>query len=225
MQKDISPEEKLLSIIKGKRKPADSSGAQKGESEGNKESAAGIWAKMDSYLLTALGSSFLKNIFFDPRILKVFNRYMVLALIIAAVYLIYDIVAINPSKRAALIIAGEQSARKSAISITQEREPVETKNYSYYSNKISGRNIFNAGPYDDAAYKAGSSPAGKPEEETLGLVGIIPGASPQAIIEDKKAQKTYYFTKGQTSDDITVDDISENKVVLEYKGKIITLFL
>ena len=61
--------------------------------------------------------------------------------------------------------------------------------------------------------------------EQVGLVGIVAGDNPQAIIEDKKAQKTYYLNKGQSFNGYVVEEILENKVVLDYEGKKISLFL
>ncbi|MGE5308239.1 MAG: hypothetical protein ACM3OC_04075 [Deltaproteobacteria bacterium] len=53
----------------------------------------------------------------------------------------------------------------------------------------------------------------------LNLLGIVSGDVPQAVIENKKDQQTYYLTKGQFIDEMRVSDIQENKVILEYKGK------
>ena len=57
------------------------------------------------------------------------------------------------------------------------------------------------------------------------LVGIIAGENPQAIVEDKEAQKTYYLYKGQGFGEVTVEDVGEGRVVLNYKGREIILVL
>ena len=59
----------------------------------------------------------------------------------------------------------------------------------------------------------------------INLVGIISGENPQAIIEDKKAQKTYYVTKGQSIGEIILDEIQEGKITLNYKGQRFELHL
>jgi len=53
----------------------------------------------------------------------------------------------------------------------------------------------------------------------LNLLGVVSGAQPQAIIEDKRAQKTYYLNTGQSLGDLRVEAIQENKVILDYKGR------
>ena len=55
--------------------------------------------------------------------------------------------------------------------------------------------------------------------KNLTLMGVISGAQPQAIIEDKLTQKTYYLNKGQALGELRVESIEENKVILDYKGK------
>jgi len=57
------------------------------------------------------------------------------------------------------------------------------------------------------------------------LLGIAKGANPQAIILNKKTNQTYFLYKGQTQDNLKVEDISENKVKLNYGGEVFELFL
>ena len=102
--------------------------------------------------------------------------------------------------------------------------PIEMKGYSYYSNRISGRNIFGASSSIQTEAQSASG-SGDAAADTLGLVGIVPGTNPQAIIEDKKAQKTYYLNKGQSFNGYVVEEISDGKVVLDYGGRKISLFL
>lgn len=53
----------------------------------------------------------------------------------------------------------------------------------------------------------------------LNLMGVISGADPQAIIEDKKNQRTFYLKKEQYLGKLRVIDIQENKVTMDYNGK------
>jgi type II secretory pathway component PulC len=53
----------------------------------------------------------------------------------------------------------------------------------------------------------------------MNLIGIISGENPQAILEDKKTQKTYYVTKGQIIGSAQIEDIQENKIILSSQGK------
>lgn len=59
----------------------------------------------------------------------------------------------------------------------------------------------------------------------LSLVGIISGEPPQAIIEDKKAQKTYTLTAGQSFGEFRLESIEEGKVLATYQGQKFELYL
>ncbi len=59
----------------------------------------------------------------------------------------------------------------------------------------------------------------------MSLVGIIAGENPQAIIEDKKTQKTFYLSRGQFMGEFQVKEIKEGKVILDYKGQSYELYM
>lgn len=221
MHKGISPEEKLLSIIKGKQNIPEAP-VPKQEIKDIEPVPRVLWSKVDGYISAVLKSDFLKNSILDERALKNFNKYAVIIAAIIAICLFLDIILVSPSRRAALLIT-KASVHASPVGLAEKTMPIEMKGYSYYSNKMSGRNIFGAGSYADQV--PGTEPSAEMSGSNLGLVGIIPGNNPQAIVEEKKNQKTYYLTKGQSINGITVEDINEDKVVLEYAGKKMTLFL
>src|SRR3989338_5040508 len=222
MHKDISPEEKLLSIIKGKRDIPEGVGAPSHGAKEIKPVTPASWSKVDDYILAALKSSFLKNSILDPRALKAFNKYTVIIIAIIAGYFILDMILVRPSRNAASLISSA-SVSVPIVPVAGKTMPIETKSYSYYSNRMSGRNIFSASPYIQTESQGELS--GEMSGGNVELVGIVPGDNPQAIVENKKNQKTYYLIKGQSIDEITVEDISGDKVVLEYRGKRMTLFL
>ena len=221
MPKDISPEEKLLSIIKGKQnKPYDAGGA-KADVKGSGSDTGSAGRRIDGYIEDILNNSFLKSSSFDPDALKAFNKYMVITLAVIALYIFFDIILVSPSRKAAYTIS-RVSFSGAVTQPAQSQMPIETKNYSHYSNQIAGKKIFSASLFVQTETQVGS---GEAPADNLGLVGIIPGADPQAIIEDKKAQKTYYLIKGQSVNGIILEDINENKVTLNYGGKKTILFL
>ena len=226
MHEDISPEEKLLSIIKGKQDIPESVAPRPEIKDIKLIPRAAPWSKIDDYILAVLRNDFLKNSMLDARVLKVFNKYTVIIAALMAGYLILDIIFVSPSRKAALLIAKASVSRPLVVVPAQMRMPIETKGYSYYSNRMSGRNIFGAGSYiQTESQTSGMEQSAELSGGNLGLVGIVPGDSPQAIVEDKKNQKTYYLVKGQSINGITVEEIDEDKVVLEYRGKKMTLFL
>ena len=225
MHKDISPEEKLLSIIKGKRDIPEGAGAPSPGAKEIKPVTPASWSKVDDYILAALKSSFLKNSILDPRALKAFNKYTVIIIAIIAGYFILDMILVSPSRNAASLISSA-SVSVPIVPVAGKTMPIETKSYSYYSNRTSGRNIFGGSSYIQTESQGyGMEPSGEMSGGNVELVGIVPGDNPQAIVENKKNQKTYYLIKGQSIDEITVEDISGDKVVLEYRGKRMTLFL
>lgn len=220
MHKNISPEEKLLSIIKGKQNPPESA-APKPETKDALPFPRIPWNKIDGYISAALKNDFFKNSILDAQTFRVFNKCAVIITFIVAGYIMLDMILVSPSRKAASLIA---KARHSGA-LTEpagKAMPIETKGYSYYSNKMSGKNIF--GPGSNIQTES-TVPSAELSDNSLGLVGIIPGDSPQAIVEDKKNQKTYYLVEGQSINGITVEDINEDKAILEYRGKKITLFL
>jgi len=222
MHKDISPEEKLLSIIRGKKDsvPPEKTAPKEAATAGNIKFAQFNDA-LDGYISSILKSSFFKNSFFSPKVLKTFNRYMLIIAVIAIVYFIGDIIFVRPSVKAKAVIS-DFSSLTMPVSAVKRSAQIETNTYSYYSNRISGKKIFGAGSYAPTEIP---DSADAEQAANLGLVGIIPGDNPQAIVEDKKNQKTYYLIKGQTINDIVMEDIGSDKVTIEYRGKRINLFL
>jgi hypothetical protein len=96
------------------------------------------------------------------------------------------------------------------------------KPFSFYQEVAAKRNIFipqavaEARPLDIASGDL---------VKDITLVGIISGANPQAIVEDKKAQKTYYVNKGQAIGEFQVEEILEGKIILNYNGEKYELYL
>ena len=224
MHKDISPEEKLLSIIKRKHGSADTDSAAKAGSGDKNIKTSAVDIKIDSYIMMAVKNSFLRDIPLDTQIFKLFNRYMTIIIAVITLYIIVDIFSVNPARSVSSLVSGI-SASNTRLPLREKETPMETKGYSYYLNRITGKRLFGSGSYVQTEPREGMETTGEASGSTLGLVGVIPGNNPQAIIEDKKNQKTYYLIKGQSVDEIVVEDIGENKVMLEYKGKRMTLFL
>jgi len=224
MHKDISPEGKLLSIIKAKQNTPEEVAPKLKIKDISVPRAS--WSKVDDYISAVLKNDFLKNSILDARILKDFNKYAVIIAALIAGYLILDIILASPSRKAATLLAKVSVSKPLVVIPAGKRMPIETKGYSYYSNRMSGSNIFGGSSFiQTESQTTGMEPSAELSGDSLGLVGIIPGDNPQAIVEEKKNQKTYYLVKGQSINGITVEDINENKVTLEYKGKRMTLFL
>lgn len=94
---------------------------------------------------------------------------------------------------------------------------------SYYLDKVESRDIFKMGPKNPAAAKGGPSEKAMEATQHLKLVGISWSDNPDAMIEDSKAQRTFFLKRGQMIGDVKVVAIFKDKVVLNYAGEDIDL--
>ncbi len=95
--------------------------------------------------------------------------------------------------------------------------------YNFYLQAIAGKKIF--GSFLPAGYSTRTSLSAGEDLKDINLVGIISGLRPQAIIEDKKIQKTYYLAEGESAVGLRVEKIKEKRVVVDYHGQIYELSL
>ncbi|MCX7662037.1 MAG: hypothetical protein N2Z79_05095 [Candidatus Omnitrophica bacterium] len=98
--------------------------------------------------------------------------------------------------------------------------------YEYYQEKIN-RDIFKPYSYSKEISER-SQKANLADVELikdLTLLGIISGEPNQAIIEDKRNNKTYFLKEGEFLGELQVKSIKEGRVILEYRGREIDLFL
>ncbi len=107
----------------------------------------------------------------------------------------------------------------------KEEQARDIKPYEFYSESVKKRPIFTS-PDKQENYK---QPAAKAVTQDLlkdmVLLGIVSGENPQAIIEDKNTQKTYYLSKGQFIGEFQVTDIREGKIILDFNGQVVELNL
>lgn len=97
------------------------------------------------------------------------------------------------------------------------RQPAERKPIEEYLQGINNRHIFSCQP---SAGELGQVSAVETSSiSDIGVVGIILDGSPQAVVENKKTQQSYYVSKGQYVSQFLVADIQEGKIVLDYLGK------
>lgn len=104
--------------------------------------------------------------------------------------------------------------------LTETKEAIkqeEIKPYDFYTQGIKTKQIFGAASAQltqESAVTVGANLI-----KDINLLGVISGDSPQAVIEDKKSQKTYYVTKGQLIGEFQVEDIGGGKIILNYSGQ------
>ncbi len=141
------------------------------------------------------------------------------AFIISCIFLLFTFIHpfVIPQKNELPKIAAKDGLTQEAGLIPQ------AKPYDFYSQAIRDRKIFGEQVSSEAARPM--SAINSDLIKDINLIGVILGDSPQAIIEDKKTQKSYYVNKGQFIGEFRVDDIQEGKVILTYEGEKFELYL
>ncbi len=211
MKDNLSPEEKLLKLIKGDKKPKTETPPVSKKEKGD----VSIFHSPKNYRKIE-PSPFLKpSPFLTSHLLIILAFISVAFLTTAFMYPLFN------SGRVELPDAGKEELSLAGAQMRAEVKPLES-----YLEGLKSRQIFAA-----SSLPEGALPTSAPVTNTLdlfkdiSLVGIISSSPPQAVIEDKKTQKTYYLSKGQSMGDLKVDDIQEGKVVLNYLGTKYELYM
>lgn len=206
-EEKIAPEEKLLKLIKGEKKDAE-----------NKEKlpppVKNINAKQAKEAVASNGwFEFLDRSGWLGRIEKIslINRVLTIIVVIVLGYLIYEFIFAEPEK-----IEIESSAAVEKSETKSEEQLAQMSEYSHYSSKIGTRDLFKPLEIQEAE-KQQTTTAFAELVKNLALIGIISGPSPQAIIEDKAAQKTYFLNEKDRIGDVIIKKIGENSVTLSYQ--------
>jgi len=200
MKDSILPEEKLLKLIRADKKTKPSGLAVSGATPAKKHNI----------------KSFSINF---PYI--AFNKIIKFVFFISLFYLVVSLVhPVFTSNKIKLpqVEAKERLPEKKEILA----QVTAIKPYDFYSLGIKGRNIFSSAAVD-LEKPIGTASADLIKD--INLVGIVSGEEPQAIIEDKKAQKTYYLRKGQFMGQLQLADIKDGKIILSYEGQMYELYL
>ncbi len=143
--------------------------------------------------------------------LKTVNFLLFVLLGIFALYYIKGMsVSWNKIKN---INLGNFVGAKVAVLSTQETSLL--KPFSFYLESVKKRDIFRMGKSSLENADVISSKASA-AAQTLKLVGISWSDSPDVMIEDTKASKTYFVKKGQMVGDFQVEAIYKDKVNLRY---------
>ena len=211
MDSNVSPEERLLRLIRGRTKK---------DPDKKNLVATPVFQKTKvrlSYLnpLKKLLKSKFKNIL-DFRYLNIF---LVLLLIIFFAYSAFNIV--KPVRERLNNISETVTSDKEG----QEIKINQPKDYGYYYRQFSKRDIFNAPSIADDANVSTTGVNLKEALKNFRLVGIILDKQPQAVIEDKTTNTTYFLGKGESLNNLKVKEILESKVIIVYGSEEIELEL
>ncbi|MDD2752232.1 MAG: type II secretion system protein N [Candidatus Omnitrophica bacterium] len=198
MKDNISPEEKLLRLIKGdKNKPV-----EKKDIPAPKVSVTTQRFKIDLQAKDLIA-------LFSGKIKFVLIAVSLVYLIASFVYPLVSSKNINLPVISAKAVKEEQT-----VGIKKESKPFE-----YYLKDVVGRQIFGDLSEGQEGPGAAAVAAEADSIKDINLLGVVLGDNPQAIIEDKKSQKTIYVNRGQFIGQFQVEEIKEGKVILNYKGQ------
>lgn len=151
----------------------------------------------------------------DEPNLKAWNKVLAVAAVILFVYLTADFTL----RRLDLKQFTKKVSTGKGRSFQQD-VAAEVRPFLYYLEMVQRRDIFSPVKLMSAE---------DPQKEAmkilsamikdLKLVGISWGKDPEVIIEDTKANKTYFLKAGDTINKFKIDVILKDKVILEYEGQ------
>ena len=222
-----TPEQQLLKLIEGQGgKPGAATGKSTGAPSAKRKGIS--FGKLPGTLLASL-SFWKRSRKKRPRADKgkfsfgiaEINKALMAAAAVLFVYVVYDAAASahNMQRPPNFAPMKDLHAKAGADSVKPLQEA------SYYLEKVSSRDIFREGKKNEPAAEA-ATPASVAVAETaeavqgLALVGISWSSNPDAIIEDKSVQRTYFVKRGQeVGEGVKVEAIFKDHVVVTYQDR------
>ncbi|MEW6101841.1 MAG: hypothetical protein AB1481_06050 [Candidatus Omnitrophota bacterium] len=207
MKDNISPEEKLLRLIRGHKEHPVNAGDNKASSG-------------PSALKTKKGMRLTFNFDFSryAGLLSLKNTIGV-AFIFSCIYLISSLVYPFLAPQEIRLTGREVKEEPFKKTLPQE----EMKPLEFYLQGLEGKQIFSS--LSQSSDNKGPLNVNTDLIKDINLVGIMLGDPAQAVIEDKKAQKTFYLTTGQFLGEFQVEEIQEGKVILNQNGQRFELYM
>ncbi|MEI8349280.1 MAG: hypothetical protein WCI77_03910 [Candidatus Omnitrophota bacterium] len=220
MGKDnISPEERLLAAIEKGDKTAPPKAQENRSLSGLKVFFGRFKARVVSALPLPGKETDGVQSFDIIHVLKITNRAIGVLAAILLLILIIDM--IFPSHNVTKIYASTSGTRNWQ---TQKKKVMPLDVFSIYQEAVRKRDIFNPVTQNVLASNASGRPAQFQEAtKDLSLVGIYWGETPEAMIEDTVAKKTYFLKRGDEIKGIKVKDILKDRVILQYRTEEIEL--
>lgn len=213
MPDKLTPEEKLLKLIENPNK----------EAEGTKIKRPLRNAGLNFFSLKRWKANIkrLRTVkeTFKPYLvnLKFVNRALGLTAIIITVFLIFDFIAGQPNMNNVYSFAKEAAAAGQSIKAVPIQNVI---NLSDYQSLIDKRDIFHFIPLKKEEVKTvQAKDILMAEVAQLKLVGIIWSKTPQAMIEDKRENKTNLVSEGDVIGKLKVKQILRDKVVVGYENE------
>ena len=133
-----------------------------------------------------------------------------------AIFLVFDFIAGQPTLSNTDAYARQAGGENLAAKIVH---PQGTINLSDYQSVIDKRDIFHFIPIKKEEKTVKTKDILMAEVAQLKLVGIIWSKTPQAMIEDKRENKTSLVSEGDTVGKLKVKQILKDKVVVAYENE------
>ena len=225
--KSVTPEQQLLKLIEGQK----SGNAGDAPGPENKSKKAGVSA---GGFLKAPGALLAKLAFWKRRSkkrslvkrtspfgIREVNRALVVGAALLFVYVVFDAVASARNLQRPPNFAPVKDAKTAAKEATVA--PLEEA--FYFLQKVSSRDIFKEGKKEPVApVQTAPTEVNLTESaeavKNLALVGISWSSNPDAIIEDKSKQRTYFVKRGQeVGDGVKVEAIFKDHVVVTFEDR------
>lgn len=152
--------------------------------------------------------------------LRAVNTVLVLLAVILAVYLLAGFLFSNRS-----VQPSEDSGVVSPAPDSRPAQIPPAKPYDYYAKQFEGKDIFGVSSAQDSSFSLPLGQSASQMAKDLKLVGVVMDAQPQAAIENKAENKTYFLQAGEYINGLKLEAINENRVILIYAGQKIELSL
>ena len=143
------------------------------------------------------------------------NKFLMATFFMLAIYLAYDLLFVKQCQEIFMSHGDNAAGDESVVS---KEVVANVKDYAYYSTMIAGKQIFaiTSNSQENVPSEAAIL---DDEANNLTLVGIVEGQNMQAVIENKKTEKTSTLNKGDSLAGFTVVEITSKKVILDQNGK------
>lgn len=151
-----------------------------------------------------------------PETAKAAGRLLAAAAASALVFLLWEIFLESPDKEFKRFLAESRRPVRN-FKMPQSSDGLKRDILSY-EEAVSKKSVFLPTTPSTAMMASGANTEANPLQD-IALVGILPGDVPQAILEDKKNQRSYYLSAGQSSNDITVEEIHADRVTVSAGGQ------
>ncbi len=209
MTENISPEEKLLHLIKGQN-----GSAPAGKDNSLPSSASSAAGREEAGEAVPEGVVLNKK---EPKLKDQFivlNKGLVLLLVVIAGIMVLGYIFPYQSK----VSIPDRIPVASSTGLMEEKVG-ERPRLSYYTAKMGGRKMFKIFEPPRPKAKKQEKPKVTLQQLLAGytFVGIIGGDPPQVIVEDKKSGQNHYLTAGQNVGEIKIEDVQRGKVTVSHE--------